>query len=92
VPTVEGTDVRGTKVLVAAGIGAIGRLLIQQLAEAGHQVEQLELEVVRELGCHRAQGFAVAPPLPAVETEAFLAARARWSTSRQTGRLLSLAS
>jgi EAL domain-containing protein (putative c-di-GMP-specific phosphodiesterase class I) len=53
-----------------------GRIGVAVVAEGVESVEQLEL--VRSIGCDRAQGYFIAKPLPAADVEKLLAESRVW--------------
>jgi EAL domain-containing protein (putative c-di-GMP-specific phosphodiesterase class I) len=57
-------------VLLGAIIEMGASLGIESVAEGIERPEQAQ--ALRALGCHKAQGFWFAPPLPAAELEAFV--------------------
>ncbi len=62
-----GIDERAT-VIVRATIEMAGAFGTSVVAEGVSTIEQYRL--LREMGCHAIQGFLIAPPVPAAETEA----------------------
>jgi EAL domain-containing protein (putative c-di-GMP-specific phosphodiesterase class I) len=64
-------DERAARTMVKTIIDLASGLQLGTIAEGVETVEQMEL--LRELGCEKAQGFYFARPVPAAEAAALLA-------------------
>jgi diguanylate cyclase (GGDEF)-like protein len=70
---------RGDEAIVRSTI-ELGRSLGRHVTAEGVE-DQATLRRLRDLGCHAAQGYYLARPLPARECEAWLSSSVRWSRS-----------
>lgn len=76
---------------VARSVIELGRALGMAVTAEGVETAT-QLARARALGCARAQGFHIAPPLPVEEASAFLAARSGLEAGRRPRRPAALAS